>query len=117
MSSAVEKTHDFRHCQFVNAQIFDSNGQFVRKIGSEGSGPGQFKFPRGLCVDQEGSVIVADRNNDRVCQLTLGGRFVRHLLTRDDGLRAPYAVAISVSGQLVVTESGSNRAAVKVFQI
>lgn len=102
---------------FVDLQIFDSNGQFVRKIGSEGSGAGQFKFPRGLCVDQEGSVVVADRNNDRVSQLTLSGRFVRHLLTKDDGLKAPYAVAIGVAGQLVITESGNNRAAIKVFQI
>jgi len=98
-------------------QIFDSNGQFVRKIGSEGSGPGQFKFPRGLCVDQEGSVIVADRNNDRVSQVTLAGRFVRHLLTKEDGLREPYAVALTAAGQLVVTESGNNRAAIKLFQI
>jgi len=98
-------------------QIYDSSGQFVRKIGSEGSGPGQFKFPRGLCVDQEGSVIVADRNNDRVSQVSLAGRFLRHLLTKDDGLRAPYAIAISAAGQLVVTESATNRAAVKLFQI
>ena len=98
-------------------QIFDSTGQFVRKIGSEGNGPGQFKFPRGVCVDQESTVIVADRNNDRVSQVTLTGRFVRHLLTRDDGVRAPYAVAITATGQLVVTESGNNRAAIKLFQI
>jgi len=89
----------------------------VRKIGSEGNGPGQFKFPRGLCIDHEGSVIVADRNNDRVSQLTMGGRFLRHLLTKEDGLRAPYAVAINDAGLLVVTESGNNRAAVKLFQI
>jgi len=89
----------------------------VRKLGSEGSGAGQFKFPRGLCVDREGSVIVADRNNDRVSQWTVAGRFVRHLLTRDDGLRAPYAVSISDAGQLVVTESGNSRAALKIFQI
>ena len=101
----------------IVVQIFDSGGQFVRKIGSEGNGPGQFRFPRGLCVDQEGSLIVADRNNDRVSQLTLAGRFVRHLLTKDDGVRAPYAVAITAGGQLVVTESGNNRAAIKLFQI
>ena len=100
-----------------DTQIYDGNGQFVRKIGSEGNGQGQFKFPRGLCVDQEGTVIVADRNNDRVSQLTLNGRFIRHLLTKDDGLRAPYAVAITAAGQLVITESGSNRAAIKLFQI
>ena len=99
-------------------QIFDSSGQFVRKLGSEGSGSGQFKFPRGVCVDhRDGSVIVADRNNDRVSQWTLAGRFVRHLLTRDDGLRAPYAVSVNDAGQLVVTESGNNRAALKIFRM
>ena len=90
----------------------------MRKLGSEGSGAGQFKFPRGLCIDRDGSVVVADRNNDRVSQWAVGtGRFVRHLVTRDDGLRAPYAVSINEAGQLVVTESGNNRAALKIFRI
>lgn len=98
-------------------KVFDSKGQFIRKIGMEGSGAGQLKFPRGVCVDQQGNIVVADRNNDRISMFAGSGRFVRHLLTKDDGLKAPYAVGITIAGQLVVTESGNNRAALKVFQL
>jgi DNA-binding beta-propeller fold protein YncE len=101
------------HC----IKVFDSVGQFVRKIGSEGSGSGQFKFPRGVHVTADGHVLVADRNNDRVSVFSLNGRFVRHVVSKDDGVKAPYAVCLSPAGNVVLTESGNNRAAVKVFQL
>jgi tripartite motif-containing protein 2/3 len=97
--------------------VFDSKGQFVRKIGSEGVATGQFKFPRGVCVDQQGNIIVADRNNDRVCMFNDSGRFMCNLLTKDDGVKAPYGISITIAGHLVITESGNSRAAVKVFQL
>lgn len=86
-------------------------------MGSEGSANGQLKFPRGVCVDQQGNVIVADRNNDRVSMFSESGRFLCNLLTKDDGLKAPYGISITIAGQLAITESGNNRAGFKVFQL
>lgn len=101
------------HC----IKVFDSTGHFIRKIGSLGNADGQLKFPRGVCTDADGSIIVADRNNDRISLFSRQGRFIRHLLTKEDNIKDPYAVGITASGNLVVTESTSNRAEVKVFQL
>ena len=40
--------------------------RLVAKLGSEGSGMGQFNSPRGLTVSTNGDVFVADRNNHRI---------------------------------------------------
>lgn len=41
-------------------------GSAHHKIGSDGSGEGQFCRPWGVCSDYQGHVIVADRSNNRV---------------------------------------------------
>ncbi len=64
-----------------------------------------------------GNIIVADRNNDRVSLFTPTGGFIRHLLTREDGIRDPYGVAVSTARNIIITESGSNRASLKLFQL
>lgn len=101
------------HC----IKVFDEKGHYKHNIGSEGSANGQFKFPRGVAIDDDGQLLVADRNNDRVSLFGLDGTFIRHLLTRTDGIREPYAIAVNSSRNLVVTESGAERAAVKMFQL
>ena len=37
-------------------QVFDSNGRFLRKWGSEGSGDGQCNRPTGIAIDRAGNV-------------------------------------------------------------
>lgn len=101
------------HC----VKVFDNRGRFLRKFGNEGHGDGQMKFPRGVVMDQDGNILVADRNNDRVSLFTLNGGFIGHVLTKEDGIRDPYALAVSSARNLVVTESGVDRAAVKLFQM
>ena len=101
------------HC----VKVFDSRGHFIRRIGNEGHADGQMKFPRGVAMDQDGNIMVADRNNDRVSLFTINGGFIRHVLTREDGVRDPYALAVTTARNLVVTESGVDRAAVKLFQL
>ena len=47
-------------------QKFDSDGNFITKWGSEGTGDGQFDAPRGITTDSSGNVYVADGFNDRI---------------------------------------------------
>ena len=101
------------HC----VKILSSSGRFLGKFGSQGSGEGQLSFPRGICTDMDGNVIVADRNNHRVSIFSSKGRFMRHLLTKSDGIRDPYGVAFTMTRNLVLTESGTNTAALKMFQM
>ena len=73
-----------------------------------------------ILIDQmyiAGNIVVADRNNDRVSLFTPTGGFIRHLVTREDGVRDPYGVAMSSARNLIITESGSNRASLKLFQL
>ena len=46
---------------------FDRNSyELVIRTGTQGSEDGQFNSPRGLCIDYNGDVLVADRGNNRI---------------------------------------------------
>ena len=57
-------------------QVFDKNGTFVTKWGSEGSGDGEFRVPYSVDVDSNGDVWVADRNNNRIQKFDKEGKFL-----------------------------------------
>jgi len=46
-------------------QKFTSEGVFITKWGSNGTGDGQFNNPTGVAVDSVGNIYVVDRNNHR----------------------------------------------------
>ena len=48
-------------------------GNFVKSFGKRGTRDGEFQSPLGVCVDDEGRVIVADYRNYRVQVLSLDG--------------------------------------------
>jgi hypothetical protein len=47
-------------------QKFDTNGNFITKWGSYGTGNGQFKDPEHLAIDSEGYVYVSDARNNNI---------------------------------------------------
>lgn len=50
---------------------FTPEGRFVRRIGGEGSEPGQFKLPHGLAFDKQHHLYVADAKNSRIQKLAI----------------------------------------------
>ena len=46
--------------------VYTLEGQLVHEFGGKGSGLGRFDGPRGICVDDDGLVYVADSRNKRV---------------------------------------------------
>merc|ERR1712027_237652 len=58
-------------------QIFDVNGKVLTTFGSEGTEEGQFKFPRGVAVDEQGFIFVADSGNNRIQIFNPDGTFLR----------------------------------------
>ncbi|XP_035657374.1 E3 ubiquitin-protein ligase TRIM71-like [Branchiostoma floridae] len=50
-------------------------------FGESGSGTGQFSYPVGVTVSDEGEIFVADRENQRIQVFTLQGTFVRQFST------------------------------------
>jgi len=80
----------------------------VRTIGGRGVGPGQFQFPRGLCLTERGELIVCDTGNGRVQVLDVNNnfRFVRCLEAPDS--MAPLDAAVNREGEVLVSDT-SNR--------
>ena len=60
------------HC----VTIFNPTGEKLRLFGSKGSGQGQFNDLRGVAVDDDGNILVADTYNNRIQKLTLYGKFI-----------------------------------------
>ena len=57
-------------------QKFDSNGVFVKSWGGEGRIEGKFVNPKGLAVDEDGYVYVADSGNGRIQKFSADGDFI-----------------------------------------
>ncbi|XP_019632075.1 PREDICTED: uncharacterized protein LOC109475754 [Branchiostoma belcheri] len=77
---------------------FDKDGVFLSSFGSQGSGAGNLFYPRGICVDSLGRVIVADTRNSRVEMFTAEGKHIRTIAY----INQPAHVATGGEGQLVV---------------
>jgi len=57
-------------------QKFDSRGNFLGKWGSYGPADGQFNEPRGVAVDQDGNIYVAEMGNHRIQKFDSSGNFL-----------------------------------------
>lgn len=53
-------------CCILVVQVFNTEGEFLLKFGSNGEGNGQFNAPTGVAVDVNGNIIVADWGNSRI---------------------------------------------------
>ena len=47
-------------------QVFSSSGVFLKKFGTEGSGPGEMNTPSGVCMTPDGHIVVVDFGNSRI---------------------------------------------------
>jgi sugar lactone lactonase YvrE len=47
-------------------EIFDADGSFISTFGKAGDGPGYFARPKGVAIDGDGHIWVADGVQDRV---------------------------------------------------
>ena len=57
--------------------VFSQDGELIRTIGSEGTGPGQLRHPTGVAISPDGELYVSDSNNGRVQVLTSQGAYIR----------------------------------------
>jgi len=58
-----------------NIKKFDASGKFMKIIGREGQGPGEFSWPfQAICARDR--LIVWDMRNRRLCALTLDGGYI-----------------------------------------
>ncbi|KJU84330.1 hypothetical protein MBAV_003476, partial [Candidatus Magnetobacterium bavaricum] len=97
-------------------QKFSSNGVFLGKWGSNGTGDGQFNIPWGIAVDGKGDVYVADTFNYRIQKFSSTGVFLGKWGSKGSGygqLNAPWGIAVDGKGNVYVADSDNHR--IQVF--
>uniref|UniRef100_A0A3Q0SM23 RING-type E3 ubiquitin transferase n=1 Tax=Amphilophus citrinellus TaxID=61819 RepID=A0A3Q0SM23_AMPCI len=100
--------------------------QFVKKMGSKGTQPGNFNLPVSICVTPQGEVLVADRGNFRIQIFNRKGfqreirrnassidNFVLSFLGADLPNLIPLSIAVTAQGLIGVTDNYDN--SVKVY--
>jgi DNA-binding beta-propeller fold protein YncE len=78
-------------------QKFDSNGKFITKWGTAGSGDGQFSAPVGIVIDSLGNVYVSD--NNRVQKFDSNGKFITNWT-----VSSPFGIAVDSGGKVYVID-------------
>lgn len=116
--------------------VADNNNHLIRKIATDGqvstiAGNGErgyrdgdlseaiFSNPSGLAVDQDGSIIVADRINHRIRRIDLNSQEVSTIAGSSQGTRDglvseaqfnnPYGVAVGDSGEIIVADLSNHK--------
>jgi hypothetical protein len=91
---------------YGNARVakFDKYGKFIKSWGSKGSGPGQFNSVRGIALDGQGTVYVADAGNKRIQVFDSDGSFKSEI----SNVGAPSAICISPGPHQYLYSSNSN---------
>jgi len=85
------------------------DGQFVRSyVQSQSSDVGQMNYPRSLSVTNNGDILVADSDNNRILSVDRSLSSAQVLaLSVDDRIRQPWGLCLDESrGRLYVSEGG-----------
>lgn len=58
-------------------KVFDSEGDFIRTIGSKGRGPGEFQLIINLAITKDGNLLVTDQTARRTSFFDSSGQFIK----------------------------------------
>jgi DNA-binding beta-propeller fold protein YncE len=90
----------------------DRNGHLLLEWGSKGSGDGEFSYPRGITIDKNGNLYVADTNNHRIQKFSSDCTFVAKWGSQgsaDGQFSSPRGITIDKNGNLYVADSDNHR--------
>lgn len=104
-------------CTAHSLHVYDRTWRHLATIGGYGTNDGQLMYPRATAVTAAGNILVADWSNNRICEFTLDGQFMRHLLTNKHGIKEPYGLAYTKPYLWITEGRYSSTASVKCFQI
>ncbi|NLF95801.1 MAG: 6-bladed beta-propeller [Candidatus Riflebacteria bacterium] len=102
---------DFNNCWIWR---YTRAGDFVERIGTPGSGNGQFDLPWGIAVDADDNIFVTDFRNSgsRLQKLDAAGNFIASLSADGAGageLSEPQGICVDTAGNVYVADSGNHR--------
>ena len=96
---------------------FSSTGTLLQKIGTHGTGAGQFDGAYGVAI-RNNRMYVSEMDNNRITVMSLTGQYLGSFGSTGSGhgqLRRPTAIAFDSAGRLYVTDTGNER--VEVFNV
>ena len=73
--------------------IYNSSWDLVSSLGYFGRSDGDFNHPQAAIMSYNSTILVSDRDNDRISVFTTDGVFLYHLLTQSDGIYRPWALS------------------------
>lgn len=85
---------------------------FIGAWGSEGTGAGQFEYPKGIAIDDADNVYVADNWGNKIQKFTAAGEFLAQWGTSGSApgqFNSPEKLAVDASGNVYVVDSGNDR--------
>ena len=88
--------------------VFNRSGVLLKRIGSRGTGPGQFNYPTFIWIDREGRIYVVDSMNFRIQMLDPEGVWMTSFGKQGDGsgdLARPKGVATDSHGNIYITDA------------
>jgi alpha-tubulin suppressor-like RCC1 family protein/sugar lactone lactonase YvrE len=97
-------------------KVYKTDGTYLRSIGTDGSGDGQFDCSYAVTVDANDNVYVADAGNDRIQVFDKNDNFIRKFGSRGIGegqLGWVEDLTIDKFGNILVVDSDNNR--IQVF--
>ena len=73
--------------------------------------------PRGICVDKDDNILIAEGDAHRVSLYSPYGKFLQYVLTEDDGLQYPMSVEIDQNQRVLVTQFGIHSSEVMMYHL
>ena len=103
---------NWNHC----AQVFDSNGNFLRSFGRRGENPGEFDYPKGIAIDKDQNIFISEWGNHRVQMFSWEGRYLGSfggIGSLDRQLKCPRGLSLDSTGNIIVADTGNKQ--IKIF--
>ena len=96
------------HC----ISTFSPTGEKLRSFGSQGSGPGQFNAPRGVVVDDDDNILVAD-SSKQIQKFTRSGKYLTSSVSlRDNNLNYGFGIKIHSNRKIFVANYADHSIAI-----
>jgi len=109
-SLLVTDTNNHRIQRFSPGAGASAEGKtiFGSASGKAGAGLGELNMPTGICIDIDGSILVADRFNSRVLRLRDGAKDAE-VVAGSDLVNKPWGVCVGDDGAVYVSDEREGR--------